>query len=70
MEKKYIRAESKRNGRRIQGLLANDDGRTVYIIQDGEPFYCMHELYDFYEIDINWRVIRKYERTNTSADKQ
>jgi len=61
MEKKYIRAAAKRDGRRIQGLLANDDGRTVFIISGGEPFHCIRELYDFFEIDDKGVVIRKYE---------
>lgn len=51
MEKKYILAVAKRDGRRIKGLLANDDGRTVYIISGGELFLCMRELYDFFEIN-------------------
>lgn len=61
MEKKYIKAVNKRDGRRIQGLLAKDDGKTIFIISGGEPFHCIRELYDFFEIDINWRVIGKYE---------
>lgn len=61
MEKIYIKAVNKRDGRRIQGLLANDDGRTVFIISGGEPFHCIRELYDFFVIDINWREISKYE---------
>ena len=51
MEKRYIRAIAKRDGRPIQGLFADDNGKMVCIISGGEPFYCMHELYDFYAID-------------------
>lgn len=61
MEKKYIKAVNKRDGRRIQGLLIKDDRRTVSILSGGESFYCMHGMFDFFEIDINWRVIGKYE---------
>ena len=61
MKKIYIKAVNKRDGRRIQGLLANDDGRTVFIISGGEPFHCIRELYDIFVIDSNWREISKYE---------
>ena len=66
MERKYIRAESKRDGRRIQGLFANDDGRAVYIIQDGEPWHCMHELFNFFLINEKGVVIGKYEQSSNN----
>lgn len=59
MNTEYIRAVNRSSGQKIQGILAKDDGKTVFIISGGELFHCIHELYDFFEIDVNGVLLGK-----------
>lgn len=62
MDVYFIKAVPRRGGSPIIGIFANDDKRTVTIVADEEPRYCMHALYDFYWTDANGKVIGPYKR--------
>lgn len=53
IEKKYVRATSKRGWTMIQGVFVSDDGTTVTLFADGENRYCRHADFIIVETDVN-----------------